>query len=102
MAENPQDEELNRAQELVITLTDKLQNCEQRCQSLEDHIKGAYFDLRTAVVSIAGLLGILRQRHGTQLGEKGRGLVEQCINSAQQLDVLISNLLSIIQPESEI
>jgi K+-sensing histidine kinase KdpD len=102
MTENPQDEELNRAQELVITLTDKLQNCEQRCQGLEEHIKGAYFDLRTSVVSIAGLLGILRQRHGSQIGEKGRDLVEQCINSAQQLDVLISNLLSIIQPESEI
>jgi K+-sensing histidine kinase KdpD len=101
MAENSQDEELIREQELVNTLAGKLQSCEQRCQDLEEHIKGTSFDLRSSVVTLAGFLGILQRRHGTQLGENGRTLVEQCIAAAQQFDNIILNLLSILQPEGE-
>ena len=60
----------------------------------------AAHDLRGPISTMTGFLGMLRLRHGEQLGENGRNLIVRANRAAHQMSELIDGMLSLARLDS--
>jgi PAS domain S-box-containing protein len=83
--------ELKRAE---VNLRDLNQELETSNKDLEAFTHAASHDLQAPLRTISGFLSLIQRRYGSQLGDRGVGLIERCVAAVGRLTQLVQDLLT--------
>jgi signal transduction histidine kinase len=85
----------NSQRRLERSLEARSRELSDRNATLEFFVQSVSHDLRNATVSMAALVGRLREGHASALGQEGRRLLERLHANAERQDRLLSDLLTL-------
>ncbi len=80
---------------LIAQLHQKTVVIENKNRELETFVYTVSHDLKTPVVSLQGMAGVLQEDYGDKLGEKGGHYLNRLVANADQMEQLIHDLLEI-------